>query len=184
MDFNVGFIGRFSSWTTVFRLTLATPAGLGAIGYPMAAALRRKLPSSASLHVFDVYKPSAERFSSEFGSLGPVHIEASPRDVASKAHVVVSMVPGPREVESVFLDPTTGIVAALKNEKRVLLECSTIDTETARKVSRLVREAGQGIYADAPVSVRTGRPHSSICMLTQRFPRVAFQQLKSPRFLS
>ncbi|KAJ4157054.1 hypothetical protein NW754_008696 [Fusarium falciforme] len=134
MDFNVGFIG------------------LGAIGYPMAAAIRRKLPSSASFHVFDVYKPSAERFSSEFGSVGPVHIETSPRDVASKAHVVVSMVPGPREVESIYLDPKTGIVAALGNENRVLLECSTIDTETARKVSQLVREAGQGIYADAPVS--------------------------------
>ncbi|EEU42002.1 uncharacterized protein NECHADRAFT_86146 [Fusarium vanettenii 77-13-4] len=134
MDFNVGFIG------------------LGAIGYPMAAAIRRKLPSSASLHVFDVYKPSAERFSNEFGSVGLVHIETSPRDLASKADVVVSMVPGPREVESVYLDPTTGIIAAPRNEKRVLLECSTIDTETARKVSRLVREAGQGIYADAPVS--------------------------------
>ena len=150
----------------------------------MAAAIRRKLPSSASFHVFDVYKPSAERFSSEFGSVGPVHIETSPRDVASKAHVVVSMVPGPREVESIYLDPKTGIVAALGNENRVLLECSTIDTETARKVSQLVREAGQGIYADAPVSVRTDRPPSAVCMLIQRFPRGAFLQLKNPRCLS
>lgn len=119
----------------------------------MAAAIRRKFPRRVSLYVFDVHKPSVERFSSEFGSVGPVHIETSPRDVASKADVVVSMVPGPREVESVYLDPTTGIVTATKNEKRILLECSTIDTETARKVSQLVMEAGQGMYADAPVSV-------------------------------
>ncbi|KAH7133878.1 NAD binding domain of 6-phosphogluconate dehydrogenase-domain-containing protein [Dactylonectria macrodidyma] len=134
MDFNVGFIG------------------LGAIGYPMAASIRHKSSKNIVLHIFDVHKPASERFKDEFGSIGPVEVEDSPRDVASKADVVVTMVPGAAEVKSVYLDSKDGIVAASKNNQRLLIECSTIDTATAREVSRQIQEAGQGTYADAPVS--------------------------------
>ncbi|KAF5009345.1 hypothetical protein FDECE_4443 [Fusarium decemcellulare] len=134
MDFNVGFIG------------------LGAIGYPMAASIREKLPKNSIIHVFDVHRPSCEKFRHEFGAIGPVEIEDSPRNVASKAEVVVSMVPGATQVEDVYLDAKDGIIAAAKNGHRLLVECSTIDTETARRVSRQIQEAGQGKYVDAPVS--------------------------------
>lgn len=129
-------------------------SGLGAIGYPMAAAIRHGLSETSILHIFDVHKASCERFRAEHGGKGHIEIEDSPRQVAHSADVVISMVPGVPQVESVYLDTEYGIIAAAKNDQRVLLECSTIDTETARKVAARIREAGQGVYADAPVSVR------------------------------
>ncbi|KAF4967734.1 hypothetical protein FSARC_4795 [Fusarium sarcochroum] len=134
MELNVGFIG------------------LGAIGYPMAASIRGGLSSKSVLHVFDVHKPACQRFYDEFISLGPIEIQNSPRQIASKADVVISMVPGPREVSHVYLDYKDGIISANRNEGRLLVECSTIDVATAKDVARQIKEAGRGIYVDAPVS--------------------------------
>ncbi|KAF4444540.1 3-hydroxyisobutyrate dehydrogenase [Fusarium albosuccineum] len=99
-----------------------------------------------------MHQPSCEKFRHEFSAIGPVEIEDSPRNVASKAEMVVSMVPGAPQVEDVYLDAKDGIIAAEKNGHRLLVECSTIDTETARRVSRQIQEAGRGKYVDAPVS--------------------------------
>ncbi|CAI0643545.1 unnamed protein product [Colletotrichum noveboracense] len=134
MDCNVGFIG------------------LGAIGYPMAASVRRRLPHDSILYVFDVQKAACARFCNEFDSLGPVKIVESPRDVAASAEVVISMVPGGREVEDVFLHPENGISVAPQNPGRLLLECSTIDVATARKLAAHIETTQQGTYVDAPVS--------------------------------
>lgn len=127
----------------------------------MAASIRRNILKTSVMHVFDVHRPACERFRDEFGSIGPIEIHGSPRDVASKADVVVSMVPGAPEVEHVYLNSEDGIIAASKNSHRLLIECSTIDTETARKVASQIQAAGQGTYADAPVSVRSTRSSSA-----------------------
>ncbi|KAJ4250199.1 hypothetical protein NW762_012014 [Fusarium torreyae] len=126
--------------------------GLGAIGYPMAASIRRGLSGKSVLHVFDVYRPACQRFQDEFISQGPIEIQDSPRQVASNADVVISMVPGAREVSNVYLDAKDGIISATRNESRLLIECSTIDVATARDVAHRIKEAGQGTYVDAPVS--------------------------------
>ncbi|KAI0123384.1 NAD binding domain of 6-phosphogluconate dehydrogenase-domain-containing protein [Xylariales sp. AK1849] len=134
MDFNVGFIG------------------LGAIGYPMAASIRRALPEQFILHILDVYTPACERFREELQGYGPIEIEYSPSEIASKVDAVVSMVPGPSEVKHVYLNTSEGIIAATPNPKRVLLECSTIDTESARDIAAQIQEARRGVYVDGPVS--------------------------------
>ncbi|KPM40146.1 hypothetical protein AK830_g6435 [Neonectria ditissima] len=126
--------------------------GLGAIGYPMAANIRRKTPKTTVLHIFDVYRPACERFTHEFSSLGPIEIVDTPRQAAASAGVVISMVPGSNEVKNVYLDSVDGIIAAPKAANRLLIESSTIDTETARHVAEVVRDAGRGLYVDAPVS--------------------------------
>lgn len=40
---------------------------------------------------------------------------------------------------------------ATQNEHRLLIECSTIDVETARAVARQISKPGQGVDMDAPV---------------------------------
>ncbi|KAJ2901607.1 hypothetical protein MKZ38_001627 [Zalerion maritima] len=118
----------------------------------MAASIRRKLPKTSVLYVFDVHEPACERFKKEFGDMGQIEIEECPRQIACKADVVVSMVPGAREVAHVYLDADDGIISATENPQRLLLECSTIDSETARDVAGKMQEAGRGLYVDAPVS--------------------------------
>ncbi|KXH25218.1 hypothetical protein CSIM01_04162 [Colletotrichum simmondsii] len=134
MDFNIGFIG------------------LGAIGYPMAASIRRNLKRQSTVHVFDVNKTACENFVQQFSNFGQVEVAANPREVAASVDVVISMVPGAPEVSKVYLDVEDGIISAPKNPQRLLIECSTIDTTTARHVADQVRKASQGTYVDAPVS--------------------------------
>ncbi|KAK2736616.1 hypothetical protein CKAH01_18902 [Colletotrichum kahawae] len=62
------------------------------------------------------------------------------------------MVPGGREVEDVFLHPENGISVAPKNPGRLLVECSTIDAATARKLAARIENTQHGTYVDAPVS--------------------------------
>lgn len=119
----------------------------------MAANIRRKMPKSDTLYVFDIFRPACTNFVEEFSSFGPVEIVDSPREAAEGAETVISMVPGPREVEKVYLDASDGIVAASNATHRLLIECSTIDTPTARKVANAIKDAGRGVYVDAPVSV-------------------------------
>ncbi|KAH6980716.1 NAD binding domain of 6-phosphogluconate dehydrogenase-domain-containing protein [Ilyonectria sp. MPI-CAGE-AT-0026] len=126
--------------------------GLGAIGYPMAANIRRKMPKNDTLYVFDIFKPACVKFVDELSSFGPIVMVESPRKAAEGAATVISMVPGPREVEKVYLDASDGIVAASNTRSRLLIECSTIDTPTARKVAKAIQDAGRGVYVDAPVS--------------------------------
>ncbi|KAK1726402.1 hypothetical protein CaCOL14_004880 [Colletotrichum acutatum] len=166
MDFSIGFIG------------------LGAIGYPMAASIRRNLKRQSTVYVFDVNKSACEKFVGQFASFGQVEVAANPREVAATADVVVSMVPGAPEVSKVYLDAEDGIISAPKNPQRLLIECSTIDTLTARHVADQIRKASQGEYADAPVSggvpaaekatlsFMIGRPEDNEDPLSQRLRQV------------
>ncbi|KAH7124574.1 NAD binding domain of 6-phosphogluconate dehydrogenase-domain-containing protein [Dactylonectria macrodidyma] len=126
--------------------------GLGAIGYPMAASVRRGMEADAHIHIFDVNGDACRKFQSEFARIGRVEIGNSPSNVAARAKVVISMVPGPKEVQHVYLHATNGIIAAPRDEERLLIECSTIDAQTARSVADDMKLAGRGLYVDAPVS--------------------------------
>lgn len=130
----------------------------------MAIAVRRALDKKYTFYVFDVYKPSCERFKEQNSEFGPIEILETPRDIATKADAVISMVPGPPEVKKIFLDESTGMIGAPENPDRLFLECSTIDTETARSVSAEVQMAKCGMYIDAPVS--GGVPAAEKCTLS------------------
>lgn len=143
----------------------------------MAANIRRKMPKSDTLYVFDIFKPACVKFVDEFSCFGPVKIVDSPREAAEDAGTVISMVPGPREVEKVYLDASDGIVAASNASHRLLIECSTIDTPTARKVAKAIKDAGRGVYVDAPVSVSQSLSQSLSTCTSDMF-REGFQQPK------
>ncbi|EOD46638.1 3-hydroxyisobutyrate dehydrogenase [Neofusicoccum parvum] len=126
--------------------------GLGAMGYPMASHIRRKIPATTPFYVFDLNTAFCEQFAAEFSSHGPVHVAKSARDVAEHASTIVSIVTASPHVRSVYLDETSGVVAAAPSSDRLMLECSTIDFETTREIGKALAEAGRGTYVDTPVS--------------------------------
>ncbi|VUC37773.1 unnamed protein product [Clonostachys rosea] len=140
MEKNIGFIG------------------LGAMGYGMAANVRQKMDPSGILYINDVYRPSCEKFKAEFSAVGPVEILDSAKSIAEKAQTIVSIVPTGNNVRDVYLDPSTGVIAARpsadssQNSQRLYLECSTIDVATAKDVVAQLKDAGMGSYVDTPVS--------------------------------
>ena len=124
------------------------------MGYGMAANIRKKIPSTSTLYINDVYKPSCEKFLAEFGSYGPIEIMKSAREVAELASTIISIVPAADHVKDVYLNSESGIIAAPPNPARLMLECSTIDAKTARAVGGELLRAKAGVYVDTPVSVR------------------------------
>ncbi|KAA8617010.1 MmsB 3-hydroxyisobutyrate dehydrogenase [Pyrenophora tritici-repentis] len=124
--------------------------GLGAMGYAMASNLRQKLPPTSTLYINDINASALTRFIKEYFSYGPIIPVSTAREAAAHSKVVVSIVPGAQDVKAVYLDEQNGVIAAGKDEERILLECSTIDVESTKEVGRRLR--GMGVYIDAPVS--------------------------------
>lgn len=105
------------------------------------------------MFINDVNAEACKRFSEEFGSYGPIQTVATAKEAASKAPVLVSIVPAAEHVRKVYLDEVNGVIAASPSEDRLILESSTIDVDTQREVGKAIRKAGLGSYYDAPVSV-------------------------------
>jgi 3-hydroxyisobutyrate dehydrogenase-like beta-hydroxyacid dehydrogenase len=123
------------------------------MGFAMAMNIRKKIPASSTLYINDINAEACERFRAEYSSFGPVEIVATAREAAENADVLISIVPGGADVKTVYLDGKNGVIAATKNDERLLLECSTIDVESTKEVGKRLEEGELGIYIDAPVSV-------------------------------
>ncbi|KAF2204413.1 3-hydroxyisobutyrate dehydrogenase [Delitschia confertaspora ATCC 74209] len=126
--------------------------GLGRMGFPMAKNLRAKLPSEDTLFIQDVNKEATAKFLEE--NPEGVRIAENPREVAEKSEIVITVLPEPKHVESVYqqmLEPAT----LLKNgtpQKRLFIDCSTIDPMTSQSVAKLADSTEQGRFIDAPMS--------------------------------
>lgn len=122
------------------------------MGYGMASNLRKRLPESATLHVFDVNEKVIAKFIQEHQHCGPIHNSLSPKQLATDCDVLISMVPADQHVQTVYFDAQQGVIAAPRNPRRLLLDCSTIDIEGSQENGEKLRSAGAGIYVDCPVS--------------------------------
>lgn len=118
----------------------------------MAGNVRRKMPDSATLHIYDVNDEACKRFEAKFGSYGPIKIASSSKELASQSATVISMVPMDQHAQSVYLDPDHGVIAASRNPDRLVLECSTINVTTTQDIGQQIMGAGVGRYIDTPVS--------------------------------
>ncbi|MDN7143584.1 3-hydroxyisobutyrate dehydrogenase [Pseudomonas sp. JQ170] len=119
--------------------------GLGNMGAPMA---RNLIKAGHQLNLFDLNKTVL----AELAELGG-QISSSPRDAAQQSDMVITMLPAAAHVRGVYLSED-GVLAGVRKGTPVV-DCSTIDPQTARDVS--VAAAKQGIdLADAPVSGGTG----------------------------
>ncbi len=115
--------------------------GLGNMGAPMAANLLK-----AGHHVtgFDILPQARERFAEKGGKVAKDAAAA-----AAAGEVVMTMLPAGQEVRAVYLGGD-GVIARAK-AGALLLDCSTIDVESARLVAARAAEAGFEML-DAPVS--------------------------------
>ncbi len=119
--------------------------GLGNMGSPMAQNL---LKAGHELVVFDLVQDAVKRLT-DAGARGA----RSARECVEGAEIVVSMLPASRHVEELYLGDE-GLLAVL-NAGTLVVECSTIAPESARKVAAAARDAGIRMI-DAPVSGGTG----------------------------
>lgn len=59
--------------------------GLGAMGYPMATQLRKKIPQSTELTIFDIDLSALQRFVRDTQGLGKVTIASNAKELAEKS---------------------------------------------------------------------------------------------------
>ncbi|MCL6439661.1 MAG: 2-hydroxy-3-oxopropionate reductase [Rubrobacteraceae bacterium] len=116
--------------------------GLGIMGWPMAENL---VQAGYDLTVHNRTKKKAEEFAKNTGA----QLAESPREVANNSDVVITMLPGPPEVEEVFLGEDGLIEGA--GTGALLVDMSTSSPLLARKIAEVAREQGASAL-DAPVS--------------------------------
>jgi 3-hydroxyisobutyrate dehydrogenase len=114
--------------------------GLGNMGLPMAANLAK---AGHEVGGWDIMPAARERFVGRGGRLA-----ASATDAAAR-EIVVTMLPAGPEVRAAYLGKD-GILGRAR-PGTLLIDCSTIDVDTARAVAAAAAEAGFAML-DAPVS--------------------------------
>ena len=115
--------------------------GLGNMGGPMAANL---VKAQHSVTGFDVAAAPVAALDAAGGKTA-----ASAAEAVGAGDIVVTMLPAGPQVRAVYLGPD-GIIAKAK-KGALLIDCSTIDVETARIVAAEAAKAGLEML-DAPVS--------------------------------
>ncbi|TCT08418.1 3-hydroxyisobutyrate dehydrogenase [Tepidamorphus gemmatus] len=141
--------------------------GLGNMGGPMAANL---LKAGHRVRGFDLSEVATARFQDAGGTVCGTIAEA-----VSGAEVVVTMLPAGRHVEAVYAGEG-GILSSAAPET-LLIDSSTIDVATARKVAAAAEAAGMTMI-DAPVSGGVGGATAGTLTFMVGGPEAAFAAAK------
>ncbi len=115
--------------------------GLGLMGKPMA---RNLLRAGFALTVYNRSRPAVDELTAEGAAAAD-----SPRDVAARSDVVITILPDGPDVAAVMRG-NDGIFAGA-SAGTVVIDTSTIAPATARALASEARERGLG-FVDAPVS--------------------------------
>lgn len=119
--------------------------GLGNMGLPMAQNLLR---GGYSVSGHDLVAANVEQLTASGGITEPDAMQA-----VAAAKVVITMLPASKHVEGLYFGPQ-GILAHAR-PGTLLIDCSTIAPDSARKVAAAAAELGFTML-DAPVSGGTG----------------------------
>jgi len=119
--------------------------GLGNMGLPMAQNL---IKAGHQVEGVDLNAAAVDKLKASGGT----HVEFA-NVAAARADVVITMLPAGKHVREVYLGPN-GIIENA-NPGTLLIDCSTIDVETARAVA-VAAEARGLMMLDAPVSGGVG----------------------------
>src|SRR5438132_648656 len=114
--------------------------GLGNMGAPMAANL---LKAGHQVIGYDV----VASVSASLAQKGARAVSSAP-EAAAAGDIVITMLPAGPQVRQVYLGPD-GVIARVRRGA-LLIDCSTIDVETARAVAATAAESGLQMR-DAPV---------------------------------
>lgn len=115
--------------------------GLGNMGGPMA---RNLLKAGHAVVVFDLSQEACEQMRAAGAA-----VAASAAEAALGRDYVISMLPAGKHVAATYL-AEEGLLSKLDGTTTIL-DCSTIDAATARRVGEAAAEKGIG-FMDAPVS--------------------------------
>ena len=115
--------------------------GLGNMGLPMAQNL---IKAGHQVEGVDVNPAAIDKLK----AAGGVSVETA-KVAAARADVVITMLPAGKQVREVYLGP--GGIVENANAGTLLIDCSTIDVETARAVAAEAEKKGL-MMLDAPVS--------------------------------
>ncbi len=115
--------------------------GLGNMGAPMAANL---LTAGHQVIGYDVVASACAALAQKGGRAA-----ASAPEAAAAGEIVITMLPAGPQVRQVYLGPD-GVIARARRGA-LLIDCSTIDVETARAVAAAAADSGFEML-DAPVS--------------------------------
>ncbi|HUB47276.1 MAG TPA: 3-hydroxyisobutyrate dehydrogenase [Acetobacteraceae bacterium] len=116
--------------------------GLGNMGAPMAANL---IKAGHRVTGFDINTTALQQLAEVGGG-----VAVSAAEAARGAAFVITMLPAGEHVRDVWLHQG-GLIEAVQAAKPLLMDCSTIDVESARAVTAAAAEAGLEML-DAPVS--------------------------------
>lgn len=119
--------------------------GLGNMGGPMAANL---VKAGHTVSGFDVMQANLDKA----GEAG-VTAAATAAEAAHGADVVITMLPAGQHLRDVYTG-AGGVMAAV-GKGALLIDCSTVDVESARAVAKAAADAGLDMV-DAPVSGGVG----------------------------
>jgi 3-hydroxyisobutyrate dehydrogenase len=116
--------------------------GLGNMGGPMAANL---VKAGHTVAGYDLNPAALDALVKAGGKRA-----SSSADAARGASVVITMLPAGEHVRDVYLHQG-GLIEATADKKPLLIDCSTIDVDSARTVTEAAKVAGLAML-DAPVS--------------------------------
>jgi 3-hydroxyisobutyrate dehydrogenase len=142
--------------------------GLGNMGLPMAQNL---IKARHQVEGVDVNPVAVAKLKEAGGT--PVDMAAV---AAARADVVITMLPAGKQVREVYLGPD-GIIEST-NEGTLLIDCSTIDVETARAVAAAAQAKGL-LMLDAPVSGGVGGAAAATLTFMVGGPVQAFTRAES-----
>jgi 3-hydroxyisobutyrate dehydrogenase len=141
--------------------------GLGNMGLPMAKNL---LKAGHAVQGFDVSKIQTEALGAAGGTAADT-VKAA----ASNAEFVITMLPAGQQVREVYLG-NDGVFSAAASGA-LLIDCSTIDVETARAVAKAAEGRGHAML-DAPVSGGVGGAQAGTLTFMVGGPEPAFARAK------
>ncbi|KAI3645741.1 hypothetical protein MP228_008669 [Amoeboaphelidium protococcarum] len=163
--------------------------GLGAMGNPMAKNILQKLydPNGGgnSYTVLENNSDNLRLFQEQAKEFRQViKVANSPAEVVQQSDAVITMLPSPQIVKSVWLSGKDSLLAGLKAQgstqrpPKIIIDCSTIDPLTSRECSEALQSLGH-IAVDAPVSGgQGGAKNGTLTFMVGTEDVTAFEKVK------
>ena len=149
------------------RMSKIAFIGLGTMGLPMASHLVK------AGHNVVGYDPQAAATEAFVGAGGSSALRIA--DAVADVDAVISMVPTAKHVRSVYLGDD-GVMAHCRQDA-LLMDSSTIDTDTARELNAIAVERGLAML-DAPVSGAMAAAHAATLIFMCGGEADAFERAK------
>ncbi|KIY00359.1 uncharacterized protein Z520_04044 [Fonsecaea multimorphosa CBS 102226] len=122
----------------------------------MAVNLRTKMPKDMTLVVSDVSQAAISGFQEQMKDVGPVVVAANGCEAIQKANTIITVLPNDAACDNVYLDPSTGILAGVKqadaSQAKIAMECGTMSLEIIHKVRDASSQLGNLTFIDSPIS--------------------------------